>query len=59
MTREDGSLRKCLAAAEKEVRRGAQRIEDAYTPMKLGGYRPRDKSSVIVRKMIVGTLGLA
>jgi hypothetical protein len=33
MTREDGSLRKCLAVAEKEVRKGVQTKEEGYTPM--------------------------
>jgi hypothetical protein len=35
MTREDGSLRKCLAVAEKEVRKDVQRTEEVYTPIRV------------------------
>lgn len=58
MTREDGSLRKCLPVAEKEVRMGVRRTEEVYTPMRVDELakrsHPRDNSSVIVLKIIVG-----
>jgi hypothetical protein len=45
MTREDGSLRKCLPVAEKEVRKGVQRTDEVYTPMRADEMsHPRDNS---------------
>jgi hypothetical protein len=45
MTREDGSLRKCFPVAEKEVRKGVQRTEEVYTPMRESKRsHPRDNS---------------
>ena len=35
MTRENGSLRKCFPVAEKEVRKGVQRTEEVYPPMRV------------------------
>ena len=40
MTSEDGSLRKCLAVATKEVRKDIQRTEEVCTPMRVEEEEP-------------------
>jgi hypothetical protein len=49
MTREDGSLRKCLPVAKKEVRKGVQRTEEVYTPMRESMSWRRGAIHVIIR----------